>query len=112
MSAAAGAQVASSRHAILLILTAIMPTMGIVALVPVLPLLLREFASAPGSEVLVPVALTIPALCDTQALVFTLGGAADKRAVFDAAARGKHDLPVARLLREAEARGVPVTVFT
>ncbi|UYY79506.1 MFS transporter [Sphingomonas sp. R1] len=63
MSAAAGAQVASSRHAILLILTAIMPTMGIVALVPVLPLLLREFASAPGSEVLVPVALTIPALC-------------------------------------------------
>jgi 6-phosphogluconolactonase len=58
------------------------------------------------------ITLTIPALCDTQALVFTLGGAADKRAVFDAAARGKHDLPVARLLREAEARGVPVTVFT
>lgn len=63
MSRAAGAQVASCRHAILLILTAIMPTMGIVALVPVLPLLLREFAAVPGSAVLVPVALTIPALC-------------------------------------------------
>ncbi|WP_294334239.1 MFS transporter [uncultured Sphingomonas sp.] len=63
MSRAAGAQVASSRHAILLILTAIMPTMGIVALVPVLPMLLREFAAVPGSAVLVPVALTIPALC-------------------------------------------------
>jgi 6-phosphogluconolactonase len=58
------------------------------------------------------ITLTIPALCDTQALVFTLGGAADKRDVFHAAARGEHDLPVARLLREAEARGVPVTVFT
>ena len=58
------------------------------------------------------ITLTIPALCDTQALVFTLGGAVDKRAVFDAAARGEHDLPVARLLREAEARGVPITVFT
>lgn len=63
MNRAAGTQVASSRHAILLILTAIMPTMGIVALVPVLPLLLREFAGVPGSPVLVPVALTIPALC-------------------------------------------------
>lgn len=63
MSRAAGAQVASSRHAILLILTAVMPTMGIVALVPVLPMLLREFAAVPGSAVLVPVALTIPALC-------------------------------------------------
>lgn len=63
MSGTAGAQVASRRHALLLILTAIMPTMGIVALVPVLPLLLREFAAVPGSAVLVPVALTIPALC-------------------------------------------------
>lgn len=63
MSGAAGTQIASTRHAILLILTAIMPTMGIVALVPVLPLLLREFAAVPGAAVLVPVALTVPALC-------------------------------------------------
>jgi len=57
------------------------------------------------------ITLTIPALVDTQAILFTLGGAADKRAVFDAAARGKHDLPVARLLGAARARGIPVTVF-
>ena len=58
------------------------------------------------------ITLTIPALVDTDALVFTLGGAADKRAVFEAALASEHDLPVARLLREAEARGIPVTVFT
>ncbi|OAN62319.1 hypothetical protein [Sphingomonas sp. TDK1] len=62
-AAAAAAPVASRRHAILLIVTAVMPTMGIVALVPVLPLLLREFAAVPSSAVLVRVALTIPALC-------------------------------------------------
>jgi 6-phosphogluconolactonase len=58
------------------------------------------------------ITLTIPALVDTDALVFTLGGAADKRAVLDGAVAGAHDLPVARLLRAAAARGVPVTVFT
>ena len=57
------------------------------------------------------ITLTIPALIDTDALVFTLGGAADKRAVFEAAMRGEHDLPVARLLGAARARGIPVTVF-
>ncbi|MFY7745078.1 MAG: 6-phosphogluconolactonase [Erythrobacter sp.] len=57
------------------------------------------------------ITLTIPALLDTDAILFTLGGAADKRAVFDAAARGENDLPVARLLREAQACGIPVTVF-
>jgi 6-phosphogluconolactonase len=57
------------------------------------------------------ITLTIPALLDTDALLFTLGGAADKRGVFEAAVRGEHDLPVARLLRAAEARGIPVTVF-
>lgn len=58
------------------------------------------------------ITLTIPALLDADALVFTLGGAADKRAVFDAAMNGESDLPVARLLREADARGIPVAVFT
>ena len=57
------------------------------------------------------ITLTIPALLDTDAILFTLGGAADKRAVFDAAARGENDLPVARLLHAAQARGIPVTVF-
>lgn len=57
------------------------------------------------------ITLTIPALVEADALVFTLGGAADKRAVFDGAVEGAHDLPVARLLRAASARGVPVMVF-
>jgi 6-phosphogluconolactonase len=57
------------------------------------------------------ITLTIPALVDTGEILFTLGGAADKRAVFEAARRGDHDLPVARLLAAARARGVPVTVF-
>lgn len=57
------------------------------------------------------ITLTIPALVDTDAVLFTLGGAADKRAVFEAAVRGDHDLPVARLLGAARARGLPVTVF-
>lgn len=57
------------------------------------------------------ITLTIPALVNTDAILFTLGGAADKRAVFEAATRGAHDLPVARLLRAAEACGIPVTVF-
>ena len=58
------------------------------------------------------ITLTIPALLDTDALVFTLGGAADKRAVLDAALAGEHDLPIARLLRAAQVRHISVTVFT
>lgn len=54
---------ATTRHGVILMLTAVMPTMAIIALVPVLPLLMREFAAVPGAAVLVPMALTIPALC-------------------------------------------------
>ncbi|WP_026092217.1 6-phosphogluconolactonase [Porphyrobacter sp. AAP82] len=57
------------------------------------------------------ITLTIPALLATDAILFTLGGAADKRSVFEAAMRGENDLPVARLLAAAAARGIPVTVF-
>ena len=58
------------------------------------------------------ITLTIPALVQTDAILFTLGGAADKRAVFEAAMRGANDLPIARLLRAARGRAIPVTVFT
>lgn len=44
--------------------------------------------------------LTIPALLDSDELLFVIRGA-DKRAVFEAAAGGQSDLPVARLLRAA-----------
>ena len=54
------------------------------------------------------ITLTIPALLDSDAVLFTLGGAADKREVFEAAARGQNDLPIARLLSAA---GQSVTCF-
>jgi MFS family permease len=54
---------ARTLHGLVLICAAIMPAMAIVSLVPVLPLLQAEFANVPGSEVLVPVAMTLPALC-------------------------------------------------
>lgn len=47
------------------------------------------------------ITLTIPALLNSDALLFTLGGASDKREVFDAAVAGEHDLPIARLLGAA-----------
>ena len=52
--------------------------------------------------------LTIPALLDSDELLFVIRGA-DKRALFDAAVRGEHDLPVARLLAAVRQ---PVTCFT
>ena len=54
------------------------------------------------------ITLTIPALLDSDELVFVIRGG-DKRALFDAAARGESDLPVARLLAAAHQ---PVTCFT
>lgn len=51
--------------------------------------------------------LTLPALLDSDALLFVARGA-EKRALFAAAAAGEHDLPVARLLA---ARRQPVTCF-
>lgn len=57
------------------------------------------------------ITLTLPALLETQAILFTLGGSGEKQEVFEAAMRGEHDLPVARLLKAAEARGIPVACF-
>lgn len=54
---------AGSRHGIIILAASVMPIMAIISLVPVLPLLMREFAAVTGSEFLVPMALTIPALC-------------------------------------------------
>lgn len=55
------------------------------------------------------ITLTLPALLASDALLFTLGGAADKREVFEAAMAGEDDLPVSRLLAAA---GQSVTCFT
>ncbi|MBW8783367.1 MAG: 6-phosphogluconolactonase [Novosphingobium sp.] len=52
--------------------------------------------------------LTIPALLETDAVLFVIRGA-DRRALFEAAAEGANDLPVARLLAAAR---MPVTCFS
>ncbi|MXP41997.1 6-phosphogluconolactonase [Altererythrobacter soli] len=54
------------------------------------------------------ITLTIPALLNSDELLFVIRGA-EKRALFEAAARGENDLPVARLLGAARQR---VTCFT
>ena len=54
------------------------------------------------------ITLTIPALVNSDAVLFTLGGSDAKLDVFKAAAVGEHDLPVARLLSAATQ---PVTCF-
>jgi 6-phosphogluconolactonase len=51
--------------------------------------------------------LTLPALLDSDELMFVIRGAA-KLALFEAAAEGANDLPVARLLAAATQ---PVTCF-
>ncbi|NNC38333.1 MAG: MFS transporter [Acidimicrobiales bacterium] len=50
-------------HGIILVLASVMPAMAIISLVPVMPLLGREFGPVPGSKALIPIALTVPALC-------------------------------------------------
>lgn len=52
--------------------------------------------------------LTIPALLNSDQLVFAIRGG-EKQALFEAALAGEHDLPVARLLGAAQQ---PVTCFT
>ena len=54
---------ASTAHGIVLMLASVMPVMAVVSLVPVLPALIREFSDVPASAILVPMAITIPALC-------------------------------------------------
>jgi 6-phosphogluconolactonase len=54
------------------------------------------------------ITLTLPALLDSDELVFVIRGS-EKRAVFERALRGADDLPVARLLAAARQ---PVTCFT
>lgn len=63
MTTRAVAKQAGNAHGIILLLSAVMPIMAITSLIPVLPQLLREFAHVPGSSALVPIALTVPALC-------------------------------------------------
>lgn len=54
---------AGTRHGVVLMASAVMPVMAIVSLVPVLPMLAREFSTTSGAAILVPMMLTVPALC-------------------------------------------------
>ncbi|MHA6332891.1 6-phosphogluconolactonase [Qipengyuania sp. CAU 1752] len=55
------------------------------------------------------VTLTMPSLLASDTILFTLGGSAEKREVFEQAVVGGNDLPVARLLASASQQ---VTCFT
>jgi 6-phosphogluconolactonase len=52
--------------------------------------------------------MTIPSLVNADALLFVARGE-EKQVILEAGAKGEHDLPVARLLKAAQA---PVTCFT
>jgi MFS family permease len=54
---------AGALQGILLLLPMTMAVMGLVVLVPVLPQLMEHFHAVPGVEYLVPLMLTLPALC-------------------------------------------------
>ncbi len=54
---------AGALQGILLLLPMTMAVMGLVVLVPVLPQLMAHFHAVPGVEFLVPLMLTLPALC-------------------------------------------------
>ncbi|MEU6536841.1 MFS transporter [Streptomyces sp. NPDC047000] len=59
---AASSRTAGRPQGVLLALISCLPVLGAVLLAPVLPRMQDHFAGTPGAEVLVPVALTVPAL--------------------------------------------------
>ncbi|WFL76210.1 6-phosphogluconolactonase [Altererythrobacter arenosus] len=54
------------------------------------------------------ITLTMPSLLASDEILFTLGGSAEKRELFEAAARDENDLPIARFLAASRQ---PVTCF-
>jgi MFS family permease len=54
---------AGVNQGLILIALASLPTLAIVSLVPNLPQLFQQFASAPNHELLVPMIITVPSLC-------------------------------------------------
>lgn len=71
-SSPASGRSAGTLQGVILMMASVMPAMAIISLVPVLPLLGREFGGVEGAAFLVPMALTIPALC--MALFSPLAG--------------------------------------
>ncbi len=69
--------VGGSLQGVVLSLLAILPTMGAVLIVPILPLFARAFDTFPGIGIIAPVILTLPALCIGLLSPFA-GAAADR----------------------------------
>lgn len=60
---ALGGRSAGALQGVLLLLPITMAVMGLIVLVPVLPQIMGQFHDVPGFEFLVPLMLTLPALC-------------------------------------------------
>lgn len=63
---------AGALHAMLLMLAAVLPVMGTLTMIPVMPLLFKHFASQPHAQLLVPMIITIPSV--SMALIAPLAG--------------------------------------
>jgi MFS family permease len=70
-------RIAGTPQAILLILANVLPTMGIVSLVPVLPQLFAQFHDVPHANYLVPAIISAPSVC-IAALSLVAGWAGDR----------------------------------
>jgi MFS family permease len=70
-------RVAGTPQALLLIVANVLPTMGIVSLIPVIPQLFAQFHDAPHAAFLVPAIITAPSVC-IAALSLVAGWIADR----------------------------------
>lgn len=63
---------AGATEAMLLMLAAVLPVMGTLTMIPVMPILFAHFASEPHAQLLVPMIITIPSV--SMALIAPLAG--------------------------------------
>ena len=75
--AAPAARIAGTPQALLLIVAYVLPTMGIVSLIPVIPQLFAQFHDTPHASFLVPAIITAPSIC-IAALSLVAGWVADR----------------------------------
>jgi MFS family permease len=70
-------RIAGTPQALLLIVANVLPTMGIVSLIPIVPQLFAQFHDAPHAAFLVPAIITAPSIC-IAALSLVAGWIADR----------------------------------
>lgn len=76
-SAGPNQRIAGTPQALLLIVANVLPTMGIVSLIPVIPQLFAQFHDTPHAAFLVPAIITAPSVC-VAALSLVAGWIADR----------------------------------